>query len=63
MNLTYAQKVIFDDFYKTDIAYGAIPFNIPTFGGITLQVFLDSKSIVPLSGTMWKLTMSVKSLA
>jgi hypothetical protein len=63
MNLVYNQKVIFDDFYKSTISYGALPFNLPTFGGIILEVFLDSKKITPLSGTTWQLVMTVKSLA
>lgn len=63
MNLTYAQKVIFDDFYKNTITYGAEPFNLSTFGTNILDCYLNSKNILPLSGTKWKLTMNVITLA
>lgn len=62
MNLTLAQKVTFDTFYNTTIAFGAEAFTMPTYGGGTIQVFMNSKRLSPLSGTSWRLAMELITL-
>lgn len=62
MNLTGEQKTIFESFYLNDITFGSMPFIIHTYDSQSIQVYLDSKSITPLAGTKWKLTMNLKAL-
>lgn len=62
MILTEAERQAFRDFYKNDIHYGATPFNMPLPGGDTADAFLNSQTIVPISGTSWRLTMALQVL-
>lgn len=62
MLITSAQKADFQDFFTDTIGYGSLPFTMPTYGGTTMDVYLNSHSIVPKSGLYWTLTLNLKVL-
>ena len=62
MTIDTTQKAIFQNFFTEDIAYGALPFTMPTYGGGTVDVYLDNHSVVPRSGTLWTLSMNIRAL-
>lgn len=62
MHLTNAQKSIFLDFYLNTLGSGASPFNMPVYGGGTVDTFIDSQTIAPKSGITWTLSMNIRRL-
>lgn len=62
MLLTLTQKAIFEGFFTDDIAFGALPFTMPYYGG-EIDVYLDNHSFAPKSGTRyWTLALSIRTL-
>lgn len=74
MLISTAQKATFQAFFTGetpttvpamdvgDIGYGALPFTMPTYGGQTIDVYLNSHSISPKSGGQWTLALNLKTL-
>lgn len=62
MIITTAQKAIFQAFFTDTIGYGSLPFTMPTYGGATIDVYIDSQSIAPKSGSQWTLSMTLRAL-
>jgi hypothetical protein len=62
MYLNNTQVNTFKDFYINTIRFGALSFNFPDINGSPYEVFLDSRTLVPTSGTSWKLTMNLTAI-
>lgn len=62
MLISSAQKAIFQTFFTDTIAYGALPFTMPTYGGQTIDVYLDAQATSPKSGGQWLLALSIRTL-
>lgn len=62
MLMTTTQKNTFDTFYKTDIAFGALPFNFPDPANnlSTVEARLKSRTFTPVSGNAWSLKLSLE---
>ena len=64
MILSHTQKATFYTFLQDVIKYGALPFNFPdpNDNESLVEVYLDSKTISPMSGNSWSLALTLKAL-
>lgn len=71
MIISTAQKAIFQAFftgqstsgvYANNIAYGSLPYTMPTYDSGTIDCYLNSHTIVPKSGGFWTLSLNIKTL-
>ena len=63
MHMTITQKLAFETFFTDEIAYGSLPFTMPSpIFGVAWDVYLDSHNIQPINGIQWKVSMNFRTL-
>jgi hypothetical protein len=63
MIMSTEEKLIFEEFFTDEIAYGALPFTMPSpIEGVAWDVYLDNHSMKPINGTKWSVNMSFRTL-